>query len=776
MFRRINSKISSRIVLPLIVGGALCVAVVHHQLLKTADEQAVAATLDLANAVTTQVRVTRGYYAKNVVGPALKAELKASQDHADVAGTIPLPATMVHDINDILSEEEDVGIRLYSAYPFPWRKDGGARDDFETKALEFLTANPGEVYWQREVHNGVPSVRVASADLMVAEGCVKCHNSHPDTPKNDWQLGDVRGVLTVNVPTAKAEAAAMTAANRASVVLALVLAMLTGFVAWIVRRYVTRPMAALATASQRVAEGNIDEQYDHESSDEIGVVANAFRTMTATLQEVNAETHRLAEAASHGQFDERGDEQRWKGCFGRQVVAFNAALEAYALPTREILSSMQGLADGNLSCRIEGDYRGAFKELTAATNSALEKWSSTIDRVSSSQEVVSTATLRIQSGSHALASGSEQQAASVVEVASSLEELTSMTEQTAENARMAQSLAETSQSAATSGNTAMEELGQAVDDIKHSSEEQAQIIRSIDEIAFQTNLLALNAAVEAARAGDAGKGFAVVVEEVRSLARRSADAARSTSTMIEKSFERTDNCVRTAVDVRKSLDEIVASSDKATAIVSEIASACHEQSQGIEQINIAIGQIETAAQDGAVKNAESASMAEDLLSEVQELSDMVAEFSDDGDLGSIDFAAIETVGDHIMNDVIGSYDRAKQSEGFLDTFYQKFVSQSGEIRTLFANTDMDAQKAALMTGLEHLVMYAKGLKTSIRKVHALGKSHDRSHMAINPQLYPYWIKSLIAALSQHDKKWTSTLEQQWQDVVGRGIATISSAY
>ena len=150
MFRKVNFKILA----PFAVAGLLIVAVTRYQLVQTADEQATDATLQLAKAVTAQARVARGYYAKNVVGPALKANLKASQEHKDVDATIPLPATMLHEINEALSEKENVALRLYSGYPFPWRKDGGAQDDFEKEALEFLTANPDEIYWRKENHDG----------------------------------------------------------------------------------------------------------------------------------------------------------------------------------------------------------------------------------------------------------------------------------------------------------------------------------------------------------------------------------------------------------------------------------------------------------------------------------------------------------------------------------------------------------------------------------------------------------------------------------------------
>ncbi|MFP4105278.1 MAG: methyl-accepting chemotaxis protein [Phycisphaerae bacterium] len=236
---------------------------------------------------------------------------------------------------------------------------------------------------------------------------------------------------------------------------------------------------------------------------------------------------------------------------------------------------------------------------------------------------VAAASSQVSSSSQSLAEGASEQAASIEETTSSIEEMASMTKQNAGNADEAKTLAETARTNAGKGNEAMGRMSSAIDEIKHSSDETAKIIKTIDDIAFQTNLLALNAAVEAARAGEAGKGFAVVAEEVRALAMRSAEAAKDTSELIQGSVEKAGRGVEIAREVGAILTEIDAGNQKVNDLVREIAAASGEQSQGIDQINIAVGQMDQVTQSNAANAEESASASEELNAQAEELNRMV---------------------------------------------------------------------------------------------------------------------------------------------------------
>jgi len=248
-----------------------------------------------------------------------------------------------------------------------------------------------------------------------------------------------------------------------------------------------------------------------------------------------------------------------------------------------------------------------------------------VEGMTAGAEQTSAASGEVASASQSLAQGTSEQAAAIEEVTSSIEEMASMTKQNAANANEAKSLAANATAGTDKGTEAMGRMSAAIEDIKNSSDETAKIIKTIDEIAFQTNLLALNAAVEAARAGEAGKGFAVVAEEVRNLAQRSAQAARDTAEMIEGSVRNADNGVTISSEVATLLDEIAGNNRKVNDLVGEIAAASGEQAQGIEQINTAVGQMDSVTQSNAANAEESASAAEELSSQAEQLNMMVVQ-------------------------------------------------------------------------------------------------------------------------------------------------------
>ena len=221
-----------------------------------------------------------------------------------------------------------------------------------------------------------------------------------------------------------------------------------------------------------------------------------------------------------------------------------------------------------------------------------------VNILSEGAEQIANSAVQISSASQSLAEGATEQAAGLEETSSSLEEMASMTRQNADNATQANALSSDAKKAADEGAASMQRMSQAIDDIQKSSDETSKIIRVIDEIAFQTNLLALNAAVEAARAGEAGKGFAVVAEEVRNLAMRSAEAAKNTANLIEGSVKKAKNGVDISGQVRTALNNIVQGIGKTSDLLEEIAAASREQSQGIDQVNTAVAQMDKVTQIG----------------------------------------------------------------------------------------------------------------------------------------------------------------------------------
>ena len=247
----------------------------------------------------------------------------------------------------------------------------------------------------------------------------------------------------------------------------------------------------------------------------------------------------------------------------------------------------------------------------------------TAEELGSGAAQTTTAAGQVSQSSQAMAEGASEQASSLEETSASLEEITSMIKQNAENANQARLFASNANSSADKGVQAMTKMSQAIDAIKQSSDSTAKIIKTIDEIAFQTNLLALNAAVEAARAGDAGKGFAVVAEEVRNLAQRSAEAAKTTGTLLEEAVTKANHGVTISREVGESLQEIAEAIRQIGSLIDEISTASNQQAEGVEQVNIAVAQMDHSTQSNAAYSEEAASVARELNDQAESMQESV---------------------------------------------------------------------------------------------------------------------------------------------------------
>lgn len=240
----------------------------------------------------------------------------------------------------------------------------------------------------------------------------------------------------------------------------------------------------------------------------------------------------------------------------------------------------------------------------------------TIQSLTQSTAELAAASQQVASSSQGLAQASTEQAASLEETAATLEEISTGVTHNAENSKQAELLSKDVQSSSSEGQEAMRRMREAIEEIEKAATETAQIVKTIDEIAFQTNLLALNAAVEAARAGESGKGFAVVAEEVRTLAQRSAVAARDTSEKIGRSTEMAEKGVAVAAEASRCLAAIEANAERSTGIVLEIAAATQEQARSIATVNAATKDLEGLTQSNSAAAEESAAASEELLAQI----------------------------------------------------------------------------------------------------------------------------------------------------------------
>jgi methyl-accepting chemotaxis protein len=334
--------------------------------------------------------------------------------------------------------------------------------------------------------------------------------------------------------------------------------------------------------------------------------------LKTNLKQLVEDTAQIANASIEGRLEVRADVTKNKGEYRIIVEGVNTSLDAIIEPLRNISIVIDAMDNNDLSAELKGEYRGEFLRIKDSFESAMEKLNASLYQISDTVDQVSVAAEQLNLASNSLASAAEEQSSAVEEVTSAIEETDSQVRANTDNANAANQLVMTASQAADQGRTKMQSMSNAMGAINNSSQSIAKIIKVIDEIAFQTNLLALNAAVEAARAGQHGRGFAVVAQEVRNLAGRSAKAARETADLIDESTKRVNDGVSIAAETGEALDLIVGNVLKVKDLVAEISTASVEQSRGISQINVAMGQIAAAARLASQQSEELSSASSEL--------------------------------------------------------------------------------------------------------------------------------------------------------------------
>ncbi|MEJ2790858.1 MULTISPECIES: methyl-accepting chemotaxis protein [unclassified Pseudoxanthomonas] len=360
-----------------------------------------------------------------------------------------------------------------------------------------------------------------------------------------------------------------------------------------------------------------------------GEKANLTETMDATkanLSAINGEIKRLAMSASSGDFSQRGDVDKYQYDFRDMIDGLNQLMETTDGNLAEVSELLQAIARGDLTARMEGDFHGVFATMRDDADATVAQLTDIVGRIQGASTSINTAAGEIASGNSDLSRRTEQQAANLEETAASMEELTSTVRQNAESARQANQLAIGAAGVASQGGEVVGKVVTTMRDIEQSSKKIADIISVIDGIAFQTNILALNAAVEAARAGEQGRGFAVVASEVRTLAQRSANAAKEIKGLIETSVDKVADGSKLVNQAGATMGEIVASVQRVTDIMAEISAASQEQSAGIEQVNQTITQMDETTQQNAALVEEASAAARSMEEQAQALSESVSVF------------------------------------------------------------------------------------------------------------------------------------------------------
>jgi methyl-accepting chemotaxis protein len=506
----------------------------------------------------------------------------------------------------------------------------------------------------RRMPDGSPYV-ASLAPIPAEKLCLDCHSQ---------KEGEAIGYLGMDLWASSGYRQLRATQMQFAMICSVMLAIIAGATLFVTRS-ITKPLADLTQAARNIAKGDFSQEVSHKSNDELGDLAESFRELGSYVRDAGRaaqaisdgdltvqvtpksdqdalsinilhafetqraliqETGILTQAALDGQLSIRGNASAFRGSYRDMVQRVNDTLDALIRPVNEAATVLKRIAAKDLTVRVVGDYKGDLATIKNALNAATGNLDEALKQVSSGSEQVASASGQISAGGQSLSQGAAEQANSLEQVSACLQEVSSMAKQNTASANEALELSESARKSAEKGMASMEQLSKAIDRIKASSDATARIVHTIDEIAFQTNLLALNAAVEAARAGEAGKGFAVVAEEVRSLAMRSGEAARSTSTLIEESVKNSEGGVAINLQVLQDLREINSQANKVSEVMAKIASASQQQNQGVDQVNLAVERMGIVTQQTAANSEEAASTAEELSRQAEEMRIMVRNF------------------------------------------------------------------------------------------------------------------------------------------------------
>ena len=286
--QNVSTKITIPIGLTCLLGAIILIFIVPQQF----QANAVADAANNAKSTVNLFKTLRKYYVENIVSKVKGSDVKLSFNHKGVDSTIPLPATLIHDMSEMLADS-GTAIKLYSQFPFP-NRTARELDAFGEQAWAYFQSNPDGIFQRTEERDGMTVSRVAIADKMVSAGCVNCHNSHPLTPKVGWKLGDVRGVLEVETQIDQQIANGIEMSKRIGLILAAIVGVILLAIFFSIKYWVVKPLSIAVQVAGNIASGDLENEIEVKSKDEVGEFLDALATMQSNLKNSIEHDHSVA--------------------------------------------------------------------------------------------------------------------------------------------------------------------------------------------------------------------------------------------------------------------------------------------------------------------------------------------------------------------------------------------------------------------------------------------------------------------------------------------------
>jgi methyl-accepting chemotaxis protein len=621
VYNHILNSIQSKLLIPVVIFTIISIIAGFYYVytLKTTNTELVG--ISTANAVSKQVQNLRSFYSQTIVSRAKKAGVKVHYNYLEDDETIPVPATLVNILGESFEKEYPGStMRLYSRFPFRNKSKIETYDSFELEALDALEKDPSKPFYKLEKFNGQLSLRYAVPDIMKAS-CVGCHNTHPQSPKQDWKVGDVRGALEVIIPVGEANAISGTIAMKLFGFIGLPLFGMTLIMAFVYRKTVIRPIKSISETNERIRSGDLKARAIVYSHDEMGMMASGFNLLLDRLLYL-VETKETERAEMQDSI-------------------------------MKLLEEVSDAATGDLTveANVTEDMTGAIAD---SFNHMIYQLRQIVLNVQQATMLVSSSANQIQQNAEQLAEGSTTQAEQILDSAAALDEMTVSIQQVSENASLSAAVADQALYNAKQGSTAVQNTIQAMDRMRNKVQETAtriralgersqeigEIVNLIAEIADRTSVLALNASIEASLAGDAGQGFAIVAQEVERLAVRASEATKQIHDLVdgirgetheamivmEESTSEVDRGYNVADQAGQALREIENVSSRLADLIQSISLAATQQARGSENLSKAMSEISDITQQTSYGTTQAALSINQLARLAIELRESVRTF------------------------------------------------------------------------------------------------------------------------------------------------------